>query len=254
MQPKLVKFSYVHHLNPLYGDTHSHPNHEYVYCVSGRGTVVVNGISHRFDTGTIYVTAAGTPHSEQDFTESEIIYFYFELPIAQFSEGVFRDKSGSVLSILRKIQNEEREKLPRGNEMKNALLTQLLIETTRTETDISDNKGISPIIKYIDENSSLKLDVHSLAKKAGYSYDRFRHIFRERTGMAPGDYIIERRVDMAKKLMENDVSASLTYIAYECGFSTSSHFSNAFRSKVGISPGEYRKRLRTEVGSKPFTD
>ena len=247
MTPKLLKFSYVHHLNPLYGDVHSHPLHEFVYCISGRGTVDIEDRSHRFDTGTIYLTAAGTPHSERNFTESEIIYFYFDLPTSQLHEGVFRDKSGSVLSILRKIQNEEREKLPLGDEMKNALLSQLLIETLRTETEGGRDSALSSVLEYIDENSRFKLDVHALAKKAGYSYDRFRHVFKEKTGMSPGDYIIERRLGMAKKLMENDVTASLTYIAYECGFSTSSHFSNAFKSKTGISPFEYRKRLRDEM-------
>lgn len=243
MQPKLVKFSYVHHLNPLYGDTHSHPYNEYVYCISGTGETEIEGKSHRFDTGTVYITAAGTPHLERDFTESEIIYFYFDLPRDKFTEGVFRDKSGSVLSILRKIQNEERNKLYLGSEMKNALLVQLLIETARTESESDLDRHFAAILEYIDENARFKPDIRALAKKMGYSYDRFRHVFKEKTGMAPGDYIIERRIDMAKKLMENDVNASLTYIAYECGFSSSSHFTNAFKAKNGLAPFEYKKRL-----------
>ena len=250
MNPRLVKFSYVHHFNPICGATHSHPKHEFVYCIGGNGEVEINSESYRFDTGTIYMTAAGTPHLERNFTESEIIYFYFELTDSAVKEGVYRDKSGAVLSILRKMQNEERTRLSLGDEMKNALLTQLLIETLRTETNGEIDSGLSSILEFIDENMRFKIDVRALARKTGYSYDRFRHIFREKTGMAPGDYIIGRRVDMAKKLMENDVNASLTYIAYECGFSSSSHFTNAFKSKTGLTPFEYKKACTRSADTK----
>ena len=246
MQLKLGRFNYIHHLNPLHGEVHSHPKHEYVYCIGGEGRVEIGGKPYKFNTGTIYVAAAGTPHSEHDFTESEIIYFYFDLPLSELREGVFHDLNGTVLPILRKIQNEERNRFLLSDEMKNALLAQLLIETRRTESNRRVDRGLISTIEYIDENLRENLDIHRLANKAGYSYHRFRHAFKDQTGVAPGEYIIDRRIDMAKKLMENDISASLTYIAYECGFSTSSHFSNSFKAKTGMSPSEYRRMSKSE--------
>ena len=241
MLPKLKRFHYVHHLNPLYGALHSHDSHEYVYCLSGNGAVKINDKSYVFKTGTVYITAAGTPHMECDFTESKIIYFYFDLPTSEFSTGVYQDKSGSALSILQRLRYEEYNHLWEYEKMRSAILQQLLIETKRTAISPHCNRSFFSVLEYIDENFRYELDVRALAEKTGYSYDRFRHVFKEQTGLAPGDYIIEKRISMAKKMLENDITASLTYIAYECGFSTSSHFSNSFKAKTGMSPGEYRR-------------
>lgn len=243
MPPVLKKFYYVHHLHPLCGSVHSHTMHEYVYCIKGNGSVGIEDKTYAFKMGTVYITAAGTPHIETDNTESEIIYFYFDMPRDELITGVFQDKNGSILPILRRLQYEERNHFWESDQMKSAILSQLLIETKRTEISPHCDRSFFSVLEYIDENFRYELDVRALAQKTGYSYDRFRHVFKEQTGLAPGEYITEKRIGMAKKLIQNDINASLTYIAYECGFSTSSHFSNAFKASTGLSPAQYRKKL-----------
>ena len=244
MFPKLKKFHYIHHLNPLIGSQHSHPFHEFVYCIKGKGRIEISGKSFYFGTGTIYITEAGIIHFEEDYTESEIIYFYFDCPVSMINMGVFYDKNETVLPILRKLQSEVRTEKHDSELMKSAILQQLLIETKRTRDYHKQGRSFGSVLEYIDECFRYEINVRELAKKCGYSYDRFRHIFKEQTGVSPNEYIIQKRVEMAKKMMENNVSASLTYIAYECGFATSSHFSNAFKSLTGKSPKDYKKYIQ----------
>ncbi len=239
----LGKFYYIHHTGAVNGSAHTHKLNEFVFCVKGNGLVEIEGKSYPFCTGSIYITKAGVPHLESDYSESEIIYFYFECKDTELIDGVFRDKNGTVLPILRRLQNEVRGERYESERMKSALLEQLFIETKRTEVDPHIEKGFLYVLEYIDENFRYDLDLSLLAKKSGYSYDRFRHIFKEQTGLSPLEYITRKRIDMAKMLMENDRTASMTYIAYECGFASSSHFTNAFRSVVETTPSEYKKRI-----------
>lgn len=87
----------------------------------------------------------------------------------------------------------------------------------------------------IDSNLSLK----QMASLTGLSIAHFCRAFRQSTGMAPHAFVIHRRVERAKALLRHS-QMSVTQVAQECGFSSSSHFSNVFQRKVGTAPGKYR--------------
>ena len=68
-------------------------------------------------------------------------------------------------------------------------------------------------------------------------------LFREKTGMTLMDYILERRLSMAKVRLA-DGSGTILEIAADCGFSSGSYFCRVFREKEGMTPREYRKGHR----------
>lgn len=74
---------------------------------------------------------------------------------------------------------------------------------------------------------------------AGYSYHHFRHLFKAKTGLAPFEYIIEKRIEAAKNLLSN-TNKSITYISENCGFSSCSQFSMLFKKHCGLSPKQFR--------------
>ena len=240
----LLKFYYVHHTKPLGGAMHTHKKHEFVYCLEGDGHIIIDGVRYPFRTGTIYVTKGGTEHLEVDYSESKIIYFYFDCEDSELVSGVFKDKNGTILPILRRLQVEVRGEQLKSDAMKGALLTQLFIETERCREARRVDKNFLSVLEYIDENFRYDIDLRKLAQNIGYSYERFRHIFKEQTGESPCDCILSKRIDMAKMLIENEPDLSLTYVAYECGFPSSSHFTNAFKKKTGETPFAYKKRKR----------
>jgi AraC-like DNA-binding protein len=66
--------------------------------------------------------------------------------------------------------------------------------------------------------------------------------FKQSTGVTPHRYLLSHRINCAKEMMR-DQARSLTEIALDCGFSSSSQFSLVFRRIVGTSPREYRRSL-----------
>ena len=70
----------------------------------------------------------------------------------------------------------------------------------------------------------------------------FCRAFKQSTGLSPHRYLLEHRVNRAKEMMK-DRKRTLTEIALDCGFSSSSQFSVVFRRITGISPRNYRLSL-----------
>ncbi len=66
--------------------------------------------------------------------------------------------------------------------------------------------------------------------------------FKQYTGLSPINYLITLRIQNAKKLIIS-TDLPLVQIALESGFYDQSHFSNCFVKLVGLTPGEYRRRI-----------
>jgi AraC-like DNA-binding protein len=72
------------------------------------------------------------------------------------------------------------------------------------------------------------------------SDDYLTYCFRQELGMTPIDYLNRYRVLQAQRLLR-ETNQSITTIALEVGFSSSSYFSRMFRRLTGRSPDEYRR-------------
>ena len=84
-----------------------------------------------------------------------------------------------------------------------------------------------------------ELNVNELASIAGYTPDYFRILFKEKTGKTPKKYILDKKIDYAKKLLEHS-TLSITNISYECGFNYVPQFLVFFKKYAGLTPNQYR--------------
>lgn len=96
---------------------------------------------------------------------------------------------------------------------------------------------------YIDEHiRSEELCPEWLAREVGMSMRGLYRMFA-RKGLVVARYIKNRRLDLcAESLRQSGTEQKLSALGYSWGFSDSSYFSTAFKSRFGISPGEYRKQ------------
>jgi len=92
---------------------------------------------------------------------------------------------------------------------------------------------------YIDRHLEARINVERLAAISGHSVSHFHRLFRERSGIAPGTYIRQRRVRRAQELMRMP-KARLVDVALECGFADQAHLSRVFRQVVGMNPRAWR--------------
>ncbi len=92
----------------------------------------------------------------------------------------------------------------------------------------------------LSKNLSSPPDVMELAKTIGVSRTKLYHGFNQLFGMSPMEYLRIKRIEKARRMVENQ-DLSMTQIAYSLGYSSSSHFAKAFRDFFGMPPSHYRQ-------------
>jgi AraC family transcriptional regulator len=104
------------------------------------------------------------------------------------------------------------------------------------------DRELARCFDYADSCVGTHLDLDSWASVLDMPTSEFVRRFRRSTQSAPYAWFLNWRIDRAKQLM-TDPGRSLAQIALEVGFSSQSHFTEAFRRRVGVSPARWRKRL-----------
>lgn len=88
--------------------------------------------------------------------------------------------------------------------------------------------------KYINQNFEKPIDLDLLAELNYISKYHLIRVFRKYLGITPRQYLINRRIAEAKKLLKTGLSVSET--CYAIGYESVGSFSNLFTAKTGLSP------------------
>lgn len=107
---------------------------------------------------------------------------------------------------------------------------------------------VSKAIIAIRSNINANTSIEQLANSLNVGYSSFRKIFKEYTGIAPHQYILQLKLKKAKSLL-SDSQKSIKEIASELGFETSFSFSKIFKNKTGVSPNAYRKKIIQDLSN-----
>jgi AraC-like DNA-binding protein len=87
--------------------------------------------------------------------------------------------------------------------------------------------------------------VADLAAIAGVSPSHLAERFQRDVGMPPHQYLIRRRLAMARELLQA-TDMPVTEIALELGFSSGQYFATTFRRLAGMSPAAFRRQARRD--------
>lgn len=105
-----------------------------------------------------------------------------------------------------------------------------------------DDQFLALIDRIIEENlTDENFSVEKLAEEAGLSRSMLHRKLVKLTGKSATDYIMDKRLNRAKELLENNV-ATVSEIAYKVGFNSTSYFHRAFKKRFKVSPGDIRKK------------
>lgn len=241
---ELKQINRVKHSIPIKIKTHTHKAHELTYFISGNGTTKINNKIYNYKSGDFAFYKMGTPHDEFDPVSCDIIWvhFNFEMDNVELKEGVFSDSDGKLFLILQKLRNIALEQNKYNKHHIEISLAELIITAAekQSELDVLNEKiNWNNILNYIDCNINESIDFKNIASKYHYSYDRFRHLFTEHFGISPNAYLTKQRINHAKRLLKSS-NSTITEIAFDCGFNSSSQFTNIFKKYMGITPKEYK--------------
>ncbi len=96
-------------------------------------------------------------------------------------------------------------------------------------------------IEYMNDNISENITAEQLCNMAFCSGATLRRDFEALLGMSPLQYLQQLRLQKAIELLQC-TDMALCDVAQQCGYYDSAHFSKKFRSHMGLSPKEYRKK------------
>lgn len=112
----------------------------------------------------------------------------------------------------------------------------------------TNSEGLSRLklqqtIEYINQNLEKDLGLTEIATAVGMSMYHFSRLFKQSTGFSPHQYVMNCRIERAKRLLAKTEEA-IDQICQQVGFQTQSHFTNVFRKLMGTTPNAYRKQVK----------
>ena len=119
------------------------------------------------------------------------------------------------------------------------IITQL-INHENTYTYSGNFKKIEKAVEHLHSHlTEHELCVEGLAEISGMSKRYFEKLFSAEFGMSPRDYIISKKTELAKELLQSE-KYSVTDVAISLGYSDIYQFSKMFKLKTGCNPSEYK--------------
>ncbi len=229
--------------------------------LDGHSSFEQDGRSYAFGPKSWIVYDPTRPYQLNN--RSRISQLLLQVPRTNFSSAalerlsaphVFRDDPVGVPRVVAAFARSTMDEIATFDELAGSRVGDTLarLATTMIATDEDDANSESCTLRilrarvkaYIENNlSRCNLDIEEIAQRMGCSR---RYIFRafQAADTTPSQYIWDRRLERTREHLTTGSfpGGSISEIAFACGFSSTAHFSRAFRKRYGMSPSEARRQ------------
>lgn len=127
-------------------------------------------------------------------------------------------------------------------------------EINRIKSKCYSNKGqIENVIKirhFIDNNFDKQVTLELLSEIRFTSKFHLLRLFKKYYGQTINQYLIEKRIEKAKELLQN--GNSVTETCFDVGYESPSSFCTLFKFRVGLTPTNFKKEQFSQSRIKYF--
>ena len=221
---------------------HSHDCFEVILNLSGMGTAEIQGNTFPFSPGTIHIIPPNIPHkkkAEEGFTD---IYFHTDDLPEHIGFTAFNDDAGKTIENMIRMMLSRYLESGKMDAIVDQMyrVTLLLIEEklqSGKEDVIVEN--LMERLKKSFNDADLKLA--DILEDTGYNKDYVRRRFIAYTGVTPGKYVTELRMNYARQLLSQrrSLRLSIADIAMMCGYYDAKYFTRIFKQTTGMTPGNW---------------
>ena len=273
---------------------HSHPFYEFYYFISGDVYVLYDGTEYMMQPNTLAIFVPDVFHGihvrSTDAYERYTAHFTEELIAPERratlmgclpTEAKLRSGAGGpphiirgaeklgILPLLRQFERldgfEEASREALVGTLMEAILTQYLLHTAGEEWLQSaqpfhaGDRELTPILSFIHQNLTERFTLDDLSGRFHISKGKLNTLFRRKMGVTTMEYVNRQRLNYARQLLINGVTAAQAGSA--AGFGDYSNFYRAYKRQTGRSPGDDRRptegnaqqRLRFEAATSAQT-
>ena len=101
---------------------------------------------------------------------------------------------------------------------------------------------VDKVLSYINTHFADSISIEDIAGTLGINKSYLSHLFKERVGMSPWNYVILRRLNHFNDLLQR--GESIEQACYDVGFQNYSNFFRLYKKHMGITPMQYKKQLQ----------
>ena len=208
---------------------------------------------------------SGMPHGRKSDGAESLATVFSRTYVEQAADGLLRRSSSEIVSapcavdpVILSMGRVLRGELLQGQirdpflvEAVGVVLTGHLVRRWSSQPSLRPLKGqLSPgqirnTLDAIESNMSSGIRVRDLASQIGVGTHQFSRLFRQTMGCSPYRFVMLRRVERGRFLLEK-TALPLAEISLDLGFVSQSHFTSAFRREVRTTPQAYRSFFRKE--------
>ena len=244
------------------------------YVVEGRGYLNVNGENYAATAGDVYILRKKTTHTYWSDARYPWVKIFFNIRgslaerildeyqlggtgrVVLGADGLEQDLRDMLESLMDSTvgQTERFDKATVDFLRIIIKLTNMQRAAGMHKDDLmSVEKEMNTLIEYITMNPRRIVSNQELADAIFRSKDYVIKRFFANFGVTPYDYQIQQKIFSAKNMLAN-MNLSVKEIADSLGYDDQHYFSYMFKKRCGMSPTQYRKKIRSEYDRNDSND
>lgn len=243
---------------PSYMECHTHDYTQVVIGLRGQAEFEVGGYGNMVGPGQGCVVTSGSGHAFGGVVgQSDILVL--NMPVASQSDALMMQRLNELnqketyfqlnnqiqklIQMLVAEMHSSPDDLLLSRACSDTVVALLQRHMSAFEASRKESRfDIEAIDRYIEQHMNQRISVMQLAGSVFLGESQFHSLFKEQMGITPHQYVLGKRVDMAKQLIEQG-NLTLGQVAEFTGFSGQSTFTHTFSRLQGISPSQYKKRF-----------